>query len=147
MPAHVRRLRGAEADDSATKSARRSIWSARLKRRSKPIVEDAFELIALPQSEPATCPGKTSTPSGSSSSRRSEWKSPPRPLRADCEVRAGGIADEERVAGEHEPRLVGPCAVDDREARVLGPVPRRVDRAQDDLAELASPAPSSSGSC
>ena len=50
-----------------------------LKRRSKPIVDDAFELIALPQSEPATWPGKTSTPSGSSSSRRSEWKRPSAP--------------------------------------------------------------------
>ena len=35
--------------------------------------------MPLPQSEPATCPGKTSTPSGSSSSRRSEWKSPSAP--------------------------------------------------------------------
>ena len=57
-------------------------------------------------------------------------------LRADREVRAGGVADEERVAREHEPRLVGARAIDDGEARVLGPVPGRVDRAQDDLAEL-----------
>ena len=57
-------------------------------------------------------------------------------FRGHCEVRAGGVADEERVAGEHEPGLVGACAINDREARVLGPVPRRVNRAQDDLAEL-----------
>ena len=108
-----------------------------MKRRSKPIVDDAFELIALPQSEPATCPGKTSTPSGSSSSRRSEWKSPSAPSFAlDREVGPGGVADEERVAGEDEPGLLGAGAVDDGEARVLGPVPGCVDRAQDDLAEL-----------
>ena len=74
---HVRRLRGADGRRVGDeRRARRSIWSAGLKRRSKPIVDDAFELIALPQSEPATWPGKTSTPSGSSSSRRSEWKRP-----------------------------------------------------------------------
>ena len=39
---------------SATKETSSSSWSAWLKRRSKPIVEEAFELIALPQSEPAT---------------------------------------------------------------------------------------------
>ena len=67
---------GAEIEaESATKSASVSIWSAGLKRRSKPIVEEPLELIALPQSEPATWPGNTSTPSGRSSNRRSEWKS------------------------------------------------------------------------
>ena len=50
--------RGADsAADSATKSATSSYASAGLKRRSKPIVVDAFELIAFPQSEPATWPG------------------------------------------------------------------------------------------
>ncbi len=39
------------------------IWSIGLKRRSNPIVVDAFELMPLPQSDPATCPGYTSTPS------------------------------------------------------------------------------------
>ena len=71
---------GADTEaESATKSASCSIWSAGLKRRSKPIVEEPFELIDLPQSDPATWPGKTSTPSGSSSSRRNEWKSPSAP--------------------------------------------------------------------
>ena len=47
--------RGAEVlVDSATKTATSSVCSAGLNRRSKPIVVDAFELIALPQSEPAT---------------------------------------------------------------------------------------------
>ena len=65
--------------DSATKTSSSSTGSALLKRRSKPIVDDAFELIAFPHSEPATWPGKTSTPSGSSSRRRSEWKRPSAP--------------------------------------------------------------------
>ena len=39
---------------SATKESSSSSWSAWLKRRSNPIVVEAFELIALPQSEPAT---------------------------------------------------------------------------------------------
>ena len=43
-------------------------FSAWLKRRSKPIVEEARELMPAPQSEPATWPGKSSTPSGSWSS-------------------------------------------------------------------------------
>jgi hypothetical protein len=39
---------------SATKAPSSSSWSAWLKRRSNPIVEEAFELIALPQRDPAT---------------------------------------------------------------------------------------------
>ncbi len=54
----------------------------------------------------------------------------------DRKVGAGGVADEERVAGQHEPRLVGPRAIDHRERAVLRPMPWRVDRANDDLAEL-----------
>ena len=47
--------RGAETDaDSATNEAMSLAASAGLKRRSNPIVVDDFELIALPQSEPAT---------------------------------------------------------------------------------------------
>ena len=57
-------------------------------------------------------------------------------LRLDREVRAAGVADEERVAGEDEPRLVAARAVDHREAAVLGTVARRVDRAEDDVADL-----------
>jgi hypothetical protein len=56
-------------------------------------------------------------------------------LRADREIGPGGIADEERVAGQDEPRLVGPRAVDDGDARVLGAVSGRVDCAQHDVAE------------
>ena len=57
-------------------------------------------------------------------------------LRLDREIRPSRVADEQRVAAEHEPRLVAPGAVDDREAAVLRPVPRRVDRPEDDLSDL-----------
>ena len=42
--------------------------------RSKPIVEEVVSLMrALPQSDPPVCPGNTSTPSSSSSSRPMAW--------------------------------------------------------------------------
>ena len=56
--------------------------------------------------------------------------------RLDGEIGPSGVADEERVAGEDEPRLVAPGTVDHREAAVLGAMARRVDRPQDDLADL-----------
>ena len=43
--------------DASTKSSSFEIVMAVLKRRSKPIVDDAFELMPTPQSEPATWPG------------------------------------------------------------------------------------------
>ncbi len=55
--------------------------------------------------------------------------------RADREVGARGVADEERVAGEHEPGLVRAQPVDHREATVLGPVAGRVDAAHRDVAD------------
>ena len=61
------------AADSAMNAATSVIWSVGLKRRSKPIVVEGFEHIDLPQREPATWPGNTSTPSESSSRRWSEW--------------------------------------------------------------------------
>jgi hypothetical protein len=54
----------------------------------------------------------------------------------DREIRPAGIADEQRVAREDEPRLVAAGAVDHREAAVLGPVTGRVDRAEDDVSQL-----------
>ncbi len=51
------------------------------------------------------------------------------------EVGPGGVSDEQRVAGEHEPGLRGPRAVDDCEAAVLRPVAGRVDAPEHDLAE------------
>src|SRR3954449_7634392 len=56
--------------------------------------------------------------------------------RLDREVGTPRVADEERVTGEDEPRFVAPRAVDHREAAVLGAVPRRVDRAEHDVADL-----------
>ena len=52
----------------------------------------------------------------------------------DGEVGPGGVADEQRVAGQEQPGLVAARPVDDGEAGVLGPVPGRVDGAQRDLA-------------
>ena len=43
--------------DSATNASTLPIVSIGLNRRSNPIVVDALELIDLPHSEPATCPG------------------------------------------------------------------------------------------
>ena len=50
------------------------------------------------------------------------------------------VADEQRVAGQHRPRLVAARGVDQRERRVLGPVARRVERAHDERAQLQLPA-------
>ena len=55
--------------------------------------------------------------------------------RFDCEIRSGGVADEERVAGQHEPRIGTTRAVDDCEAAVLGPVAGRVDAPEHDVAD------------
>ena len=56
--------------------------------------------------------------------------------RADREVGAGRVSHEERVAGEHEPRLVRTRRVDHGEAAVLRPVARRVDAPEDDVPDL-----------
>ena len=78
--------RGAvDAPASATNSFS-SCTNAALNCRSNPIVVEAFELIWVPQSEPATWPGKTSTPSPSSSSARSER----------CRSRAPSVASTAR---------------------------------------------------
>ena len=71
--------RGGCGPDAVSRKSASSPCSAGLKRRSKPIVVDAFELIAAPHSEPATWPGKTSTPSPSSTSRRRLWNRPSAP--------------------------------------------------------------------
>ena len=56
------------------------------------------------------------------------------------EVGAGDVADEQRVAGQHRPRLVAALRVDQGERRVLGAMARRVDRADADAPELELPA-------
>jgi hypothetical protein len=53
----------------------------------------------------------------------------------DRQVRPGGVADEERIAREDEPGLLGPGPVENREAAVLGPVARRVEHAESHVAE------------
>ena len=53
----------------------------------------------------------------------------------DREVGPRGVSDEERVAGQDDPRLGSARQVAHREAAVLGPVAGRVDAAQDDVAE------------
>src|SRR5439155_22305552 len=62
---------------------------------------------------------------------------PPGPLASlDGEIGTRGVADEERVAGEHEPRLVAARAVDHGKAAMLRTVTGRVDRAQAYRADL-----------
>ena len=51
------------------------------------------------------------------------------------EVGPGGVADQQRVAGDDEPRLVAARAVDHLEAAVLGPVAGRVHDSDHDVAE------------
>jgi hypothetical protein len=58
----------------------------------------------------------------------------------DGQVRAGDRADEQRVPGEHRPRLRAARGVDQRERRVLGPVAGRVQRAHGHVAERELPA-------
>ena len=118
-----------------------------MKRRSKPIVVDGFELIAAPHSEPATWPGEHLD-------AVAELDQPPQrveqPLgalaRADGEVGPCGVADEQRVAREHEPGLVAARAVDHGEAAVLGPVAGRVDAPRSVTAPTSISSPSCSGS-
>jgi hypothetical protein len=54
----------------------------------------------------------------------------------DGEVRPADRADEERVAGEQQPRLVATAAIDHGEREVLGAVAGRRDRADQNVAEL-----------
>ena len=49
--------------------------------------------------------------------------------RVDRQVRAGDVADEQRVAGQDGPGLVAAVGVDQREGGVLGPVAGRVQGA------------------
>ncbi len=53
----------------------------------------------------------------------------------DCEVGPRSVADEERVAGEDDPRVCSARPVSHCEAAVLGPMAGRVDAAKDDVAE------------
>ncbi len=52
------------------------------------------------------------------------------------QVRSRDVADEQRVAGQHRPRLVAAARVDQRERRVLRAVAGSVQRAHAQAAEL-----------
>jgi hypothetical protein len=54
----------------------------------------------------------------------------------DRQVGPRDVADEQRVAGQHRPRLVAAPPIDERERGVLGPVPGRVERPHEERAEL-----------
>src|SRR3954468_4295205 len=54
--------------------------------------------------------------------------------RLDREVGSRSVADEERVAGEHQPRLIAAVAVADGERAMLRPVAGRVNRPDRDRA-------------
>ena len=55
---------------------------------------------------------------------------------ADCKVGPGGVADEERVAGQHEPRLIAAGGIGHGQAAVLGAMAGSVDHAERDRADL-----------
>src|SRR5439155_37359 len=83
---------------------------------------------------PGTCPStnscsprtsRTTAPSGESSGSSGYG-----------EVGSGGVADEEGVACQDEPRLVRSGPVRDGEAAVLGAVARRVQDADRDRSDL-----------
>ena len=59
--------------------------------------------------------------------------------RVDGEVGPRDAADEQRVAGEHRPRLGTALGVDEREGGVLGPVAGRVQGADHEPSELELP--------
>jgi hypothetical protein len=61
-------------------------------------------------------------------------------LLLDREVGSRDVADEQRVAAEHRPRLEASRPVDQGKRRVLGPVSRRVHGADRDAAQLELPA-------
>ena len=129
--------RGAEMPvDSAMKSVTSSCASAGLKRRSKPIVVDAFELIAFPHSEPATWPGIDLDTVAELDEPAEGVEEPLGALaRIHREVRARRVSHEQGVARQHDPWILAARAVAHREAAVLGAVAGRVDAAQHDIAE------------
>ena len=95
-----------------------------------------------PHSDPPRWPGQTSVVSGSDMSfvvQRAEDAARAL-LLVDRQVGPRDVADEQRVAGQHRPRLVAAVAVDQRERGVLGAVARGVQRTDGQRAELELPA-------
>jgi hypothetical protein len=121
------------AADSATNTAMSDV-SAGLKRRSKPIVVEAFELIAAERARDVPGVDLDAVTELDEASQRVEQ--PLRTLaRLDREIRPRRIPDEERVAGEHEPRFWRAGRVQHSDAAVLRAVARGMDAAQYDLTE------------
>ena len=124
--------------------------AVRLCARSKPIVDDTFmSMPGPPQSEPPRCPGHTSHVFGQRQQlvvQRAEDAARAL-LLVDREVGPGDVADEQRVAGEHGPRLVAARGVDQHERGVLGAVARACAARAPRSAPSSSSQPSSNGSC
>ncbi len=99
-----------------------------------------------PHIEPPRCPGQTSRLGQREQCVVQRAEDPARPLGlVDRQVGPRDVVDEQRVAGQHGPRLVAAPGVDERERRVLGPVAGRVQGA-DAHAPSSSSSPSSNGS-
>ena len=97
---------GTRRDERVT-NVLRSNESTGFQRFSNAIVLDGLPLMPAPQTDPAKCPGETSSVSGSDSSfswmlRYSSRRVLPRATR---QIGTADGADEECVAREHEPRV------------------------------------------
>ena len=116
-----------------------------LKRRSKPIVVDALRAHRLAAERACDVAGEHLDAVRQLEQPAQRAEETLRALqRPNGEIRPRGVADEERVAGEHEPRLVRARPVDDGEAAVLGPVSRRVEQ-RSPTRPTSTWSPSSSG--
>ena len=132
-----------EASDRSTKASSSGRPSSVLCARSKPMVVAIFRSMpGPPQSDPPRWPGQTSTSSGERQEllvHRAE-DAARAVLLLDREIRAGDVADEQRVAGQHRPGIVAAGGVDQRVGGVLRAVTGRVERAHDDPPQLELPA-------
>ena len=123
---------GISTSSASRERVRVAVRSSGLWRRSKPIDEKGLPESAAPADRAAEVARVDDTWSGSSSSRASEpcsvraWR-----LRVAVRVQVGAtdVADQQRVAGEDEPRLLGAAPRRRRVGVVLGRVARRGDRA------------------
>ena len=133
---------GSDAVARATKRSSSSSRSRSLCRRSKPIVDETFmSMPGPPHSEPPRWPGPDLDAVGQRQEllvQRVEDRARAL-LLVDGQVGPRDVADEQRVAGEHRPRLAAAGRVDQREGGVLGPVAGRVHRAHAHGAQLRAP--------
>ncbi len=123
--------------ESATNSSTVASASAGLNRRSKPIVVDALRAHALATQRARDVPG---VDLDAVRELQQAMQAVEQTLGAlvglDRQVGPRSVADEQRVPGQQEPRLLGACPVGDRETAVLGPVPRRVNHVQPHAADV-----------